>query len=329
MNTGNPLSPNGYKWQKPDSSGGRLVKSWKNKEHVKMRSKVKELLAEGLSIEEIAEKLSLKVGSRYERKTVLWYAYCLIAQKNQRKAFEKHGYELYSKAGKIAQKRHPWIGHMLGKKYGSIAGKKRMKQLKESGKAKEYFSMMAKKLHERDPEHSRRNMKKTHEIMKKNGTFYSHQKKATSECMKKHPKQLMAMSKRVHELYPDLVYRSRRKQRENMPYWYKGCKFDSNQEREVCKILVGHDLIDVPVEGKNVQFRIQNYEIDFFLNEKLFLEFHPPIKLGDKIETEESYFKKRRTILDENGFADYPLIVIPHINKAEDMVKEIKERYFQ
>ncbi len=300
----------------------------KDELHVKMRSKVKELIEEGFSDEEIAEELGLEIGTRYLERTVRWYCFCLVAKQNQKKAFEKHGCELYSKAGKIAQKRHPWIGYELGKKYSSIAGKKRIEQIKESGKAKEYFSKLAKKLHEKDPEHSRRNMKKAHETMKRNGNFYSHQKEATLSCMQNHPGQLKEMSKKAHELYPDLAYRSRRTQRENSPYLYNGCKFDSNQEREVCKLFVGHNLIDIPIEGKNVQFRIQNYEIDFFLKEKVFLEFHPPISFGDKIETEEIYFNKRRKILDENGFKDYPLIVIPHIKKAEGMIMEVKQNYF-
>jgi hypothetical protein len=125
-----------------------------------------------------------------------------------------------------------------------------------------------------------------------------------------------------------LAHRSRRKQRENSPYWHNGCRFDSNQERDVCKLLIGHALIDVPIEGKNVQFRIQNYEIDFFLKGKVFVEFHPPINLGNKAETEESYFKERRRILDENGFKKYPLVLIPHIKKAEELIEQIKQKYF-
>jgi hypothetical protein len=276
----------------------------------------------------ISKILNIEIGTRYLRGTLKWYRFCLVAKQNQRKAFERHGYELYSKAGKAAQKKHPWIGHELGKKYGSAAGKKRVKQIKDSGKATKYFSALAKKLQRKNPEHSRRNMKKAHETMKKNGNFYSHQKEATLKCMQKHPNQLKKMSKRAHELYPDLAYRSRKKQRENSPYWYKDCRFDSNQEREVCKLLINSKLIDVPTEGKNVQFRIRNYEIDFFLKNKVFLEFHPPINLGTRKETEKSYFKKRRKILDTNGFEEYPLVVIPHIKKAEEIVREIKESYF-
>lgn len=300
----------------------------KDAEHERVRGQVEVLVKEGLADKEIAEKLGLEVGSRKERKTVIWYKVCITAKRNQRKAFEKHGYELYSKAGKIAQQKHPWLGHELGKKYGPMLGKKRLRQIKESGKAKEYFSYMARKLQKKDPEHSRRNMKKAHETMKKNGNFYSHQKEATLKCMQKHPNQLKQMGKRAQELYPDLAYRARRKQRENRPCWYKDCRFDSNQEREVCKLLVKHSLIEKPIEGENVQFRIKNYEIDFFLKQKVFLEFHPPINLGNKRETEESYFNKRRQILDENGFKDYPLVLISHIKKAESLIEELKESYF-
>ena len=301
----------------------------RDEQHVKMRTMVETLVEEGFSDEVISQKLNLQIGERYLSGTVRWYRFCIAAKQNQRKAFEKLGYKLYSDAGRIAQKKHPWIGHELGKKYGSIQGKERIKRLIESGKAREYFSTIAKKLQDVNPEQSRRNMKKAHETMKMNGEFYSHQKEATLKCMQKHPSQLKEMSKRAHELYPDLAYRSRKKQRENAPYWYMGCAFDSNQERAVCKLLMDHNLIDIPIEGKNVQFRVKNYGIDFFLKEMVFLEFHPPIRLGDKMETEESYYNKRRKILDENGFKDYPLIVIPHIDKAEKMIKEIEETYLK
>ena len=119
-----------------------------------------------------------------KKETVKWYRFCILARKNQKKAIEKHP-GLYSKAGKIAQQKHPLIGHNLGKKYGPIVGKKRAQQLKGNSK---YFSTIAKRLQKINPEHSRRNMKKAHETMKKKGTFSKHQKKAALECRRKHPK---------------------------------------------------------------------------------------------------------------------------------------------
>jgi hypothetical protein len=296
----------------------------RDEEHEKIRDIVKNFIDSGLTLDEIAGLLGLEVGTRYKRGTVTWYKYCLIAKENQKKAFEKHGSALYSNAGKVAQKKHPWIGHELGKKYGSFCGRKKVEQVRASGNSKEYYVALARKLQEKDPCHSRRNMKKAHQTMKSEGTFFKHQKEATLKCMQKHPDQLKRMSKIAHEKYPDLAYRSRKKRWENSPYSYLNCKFDSNQERKVCKLLVKEGLIEKPVEGKNVQFRIKNYQIDFFLFEKVFLEFHPSIKLKGKNETEESYFDKRRKILDENGFRNYPLFVIPKIELAEKIILGIK-----
>ena len=99
-----------------------------NNEHKKIRTKVEQLLLNKLSIEEIAKTLNLKVGTRFEKKSAKWYRYCVIAKNNQKKAIEKHP-KLYSKAGKAAQKKHPWLGSALGKKYGPIQGKKRANEL--------------------------------------------------------------------------------------------------------------------------------------------------------------------------------------------------------
>ena len=129
-----------------------------DKNHIEIRNNVESLMRKRLSIGEIANRLKLPVGTRFIKKSVGWYKYCIIAKKNQRKAIEKHP-DLYSKAGKIAQRKHPWIGYELGKKYGPIQGKINAERLKGNS---EYFSKIAKILQKKNPEHSRRNMKKAH-----------------------------------------------------------------------------------------------------------------------------------------------------------------------
>jgi len=231
----------------------------KDKEHVIIRDKIEKLLNNGISIENIALKLNLCLGNRYIKKSAKWYNYCIAAKSNQKKAIQKHP-NIYSDAGKIAQKKHPWIGKMLGKKYGPIQGKINAKRLKGN---KKYFSFMAKRLHELYPDHSRRNMIKAHQIMKNKGTFYKHQIEAGIICKNKHPDHYKKISKIAHELYPlaILALESRRK---NYPYKFMNCLFDSESEKKVCNTFVTKGLINNPIEGENVHIRMGNYHIDFF-----------------------------------------------------------------
>ncbi|MBT7241359.1 MAG: hypothetical protein HN878_02605 [Candidatus Diapherotrites archaeon] len=277
----------------------------------------------GKSCEQISKELNLDLGTRFEKETVKWYSFCKMAKKNQSKAFEKHGSELYSRAGKAAQKKHPWIGHELGKKYASIIGKKRMGDLRDSGELSNYFSNAAKKLHEKFPEHSRNNMKKAHKTMKENGVFGLHQRNAALACMKKRPNHLKKMSKIAHSKY-NLVELSRISRRKNSPFEFMGCFFDSNQEREVCKKLIENDLIKTPMPGKNIHFKIKNYEIDFFIDNKIFLEFHPPVFWGYKKETKESYCIERKKVVSESDYAKCPLFIISHIKETQEVLDKIK-----
>ncbi|PIN77159.1 hypothetical protein COV15_02935 [Candidatus Woesearchaeota archaeon CG10_big_fil_rev_8_21_14_0_10_34_12] len=291
----------------------------KNKEHEEIRNKIENLLGNSLSIEEIAKQLQLSIGTRHVKGSAKWYKYCIVAKRNQKKAIEKHP-NLYSKAGKIAQEKHHWIGKKLGKKYGPIQGKKNMERLKGNS---EHFSMMAKKLQEINPNFSRENMKKAHETMKKKGTFNEHQKLAALKCMEKNPKQLKEMSDKAHKLYP-LALLALESRRKNYPYEFMGCLFDSEQEREIGKKLIGSKLIEKPIEKVNTHFRIGKCHIDFFIQNKIFLEFHPVRKFGRKIETVDDYNNERRKLLDENGFKNHPLIVINNLKEANEKIKQIE-----
>lgn len=293
----------------------------KDKEHIKIRDKAERLLDKGRSIEYIARSLRLPLGSRYIKKSAKWYKYCIVAKRNQKKAIEKHP-NLYSKAGKIAQQKHPWLGHELGKKYGPELGRRRAEQLKGNTK---YFSGMARRLQEINPNHSRKNMKKAHETMKMRGVFNKHQRYAAMKCMEKNPKQLKNMSKRAHELYP-LALLALASRRRNYPYEFMGCLFDSDSERKVCKIFVEEGLISKPVEGKNIHFRINRSHVDFFIKKKVFVEFHPPRKYGrEKGETVSSYYDKKRNILDKAGYDAYPLIVIDRLRGIKTKINKIKK----
>jgi hypothetical protein len=292
----------------------------KDKEHIEIRNKVEELLSNQHSIKEISRKLNLPIGSRFIKRSVKWYIYCIKAKENQKKAIEKYP-SLYSDAGKIAQQKHPEIGKNLGKKYGFIQGKINSQKLRGNS---EYFSRMAKKLQQINPNHSKNNMIKAHETMKKNGTFNEHQRLASLKCMKRNPNQLKEMSKKAHELYP-LALLALESHRKNYPYKFMMCLFDSNEERIICQKLVENGLIEKPIEKINIHFRVNKCHIDFFIQNKLFIEFHPPRKFGKKIETEETYYNERRNLLNKNGFENYPLILISNLKEADIRIEEAKK----
>lgn len=287
--------------------------------HIEIRNLIKEMIESGLSFEQISKKTSIPIGTRYVKNSVKWYIYCIKAKENQKKAIEKHP-NLYSRAGKIAQQKHPWIGSKLGKKYGPIQGKINAKRLKGHS---EYFSKMAKRLHEINPRHSRENMKKAHEVMKKRGIFIEHQRNAALKCMEKNPNQLKEMSKIAHSKYP-LALLALESRRKNYPYSFMDCLFDSNEEKIVCKKLVDAGLIEKPIERVNIHFRIGRCHVDFFIQNKIFIEFHPPRKFGRVVETKETYLSERRKLLDENGFEGYPLVVVYNQKNLNDKIKEIK-----
>ena len=291
--------------------------------HIEIRDYVETLMKRGLTSQDIADILEFEVGTRFVKYSVRWYEYCIIAKRNQKKAIEKHP-NLYSKAGKIAQQKHPWIGHELGKKYAPIMGKRRVAKLRQEGKLSKHMSNLARRLQEINPNHSRLNMKKAHETMKKKGTFHKHQREAALKCRKNNPNQLKEMSKKAHEMYP-LALLALESRRKNYPYEFKKCLFDSGNERNLCKIFVEEGLMKSPIEGVNVHFRIKRCHVDFFLKKKVFVEYHPPRTFGKKIETLKSYYSERRKLLDENGYGHYPLFVFDRLRNMEAKLRKIKK----
>lgn len=287
--------------------------------HIQQREEIRNLLNQGFSLDEIAEKLSIPIGTRYIRNSVKWYIYCLKAQANQKAAIEKHP-GLYSIAGKIAQQTHPWIGKKLGKKYGPIQGKKNAEKLKGNSK---YFSEMARKLQKINPQLSKNNMKKAHETMKNKGIFNEHQRLASLKCIEKNPLQLKEMSKKAHSKYP-LALLALESKRKNYPYSFMNCSFDSNEERIICKKLIDKGVLESPTENVNVHLRVGKCHVDFFIKNLVFVEFHPPRKFGRKIETSENYYNERRKLLDDNGYNKNPLIVINNLKEADKKIEDIK-----
>ena len=161
--------------------------------------------------------------------------------------------------------------------------------------------------------------------MKKEGTFIIHKREAALKCMEKHPNQLKEMAKKAHEMY-NLALMALESRRKNYPYEFMDCLFDSDSERRLCKLFVEHKLLIKPEEGKNIHFKINRCHVDFFIKNSVFVEFHPPLQYGRKKgETVKSYYQEKRKILDENGYKDYPLIIIDRLRNVEPKINKIKK----
>jgi len=206
-----------------------------------------------------------------------------------------------SKAGKIG-------GKITHKRYPNLAreiGIKNIKKLKKAGKFKKWYIKGIKKAHEMYPEMyrelCRKNGKKNIEKLKKEGRFLKISHKGGKNC---------------HKIHPNLALSWIKKRRENSPHLFMGCKFDSNEEKEFCKLLVKNDIIKKPNEGINCHIKIGRNDIDFFIKNKLFIEYHPLISYRNKKETLNSYYKNRKKILEKNGYF-HPLIVVESIRKLK------------
>lgn len=62
----------------------------------------------------------------------------------------------------------------------------------------------------------------------------------------------------------------------------------------------------IPIEGKTLHIKMKGGEIDYLFKKlKLFIEYH----VWFQNETEQEYYKRRRKILNQNGYENYSLIV--------------------
>lgn len=102
--------------------------------------------------------------------------------------------------------------------------------------------------------------------------------------------------------------------RESYPYWFMNVPFDSEEEKQAMMILCEKFDI-VPKEGVNTHVRVDGGEIDFRLGD-LFIEYHP----WDRKWTPEQYYKRRRKLLDSNGFQDCRLIVAKSLEEVEEVL---------
>lgn len=164
------------------------------------------------------------------------------------------------------------------------------------------------------------------EFHRKNPTWASkHFKRVQREFRERDPKRFFQLKKRASSFISKETQsragkigslKSIKTNRDNKPYYFMNVPFDSDMEREMCKMFVKYNIIDKPVEGVNVHFKSGRREIDFFPQQRIFIEFHP----WDRKNTTEEYYEDRRKTLDENGFKHIPLMIIKKLDEFESRV---------
>lgn len=104
-------------------------------------------------------------------------------------------------------------------------------------------------------------------------------------------------------------------QRKNVPFWWYGVPFDSEEEKQAIIVLCEKFNIK-PIKGVNCHVRVNGGEIDFRPKEDLFVEYHPYDWNG---LTHDQYYEQRRKLLDENGFQNCELIVAKSLKEVGEV----------
>ncbi len=109
--------------------------------------------------------------------------------------------------------------------------------------------------------------------------------------------------------------------RKNKRHYFNGIYFSSKEELKVAKKILEYELETKLIKGKNCHIIIKTNnsfrEIDFFIQNKIFIEYHSYDLQG---LSDEEYYNKRRKILDDNGFSDKQLIVLKSIDDFEKQI---------
>jgi len=285
------------------------------KKHQIIRNEIENLKKLGYTDEKISSILEIPIGNNplKDKKTIKWYNFCLRSRK----------------VAKDTHKKHPnlYVNNRLKMMEGLS---RKRKDPEYDRKYREQHRRTALDNYQRNPSlkamcaaTGRRTIRKAIETMKKNGTYTKHQVEAGSIGGKKGIKSTIQILKKdgkyiKHQRKAAKIGGAKASQlnRENKPYWFMGVPFDSNQELEFCKMLLKYKIIKKPVEGTNTHFKTGSKDIDFFPQQKLFIEFHP----WDRKFNKQQYYDRRRKALDENGFEKIPLTVIERLDEFEDKV---------
>jgi len=254
------------------------------REYAIIRNNVEKMINLGYSDKQISKEANISIGDYFTRGTVIHYKRCIKNKNRYNKLyFSRIGIKGAHNAGLVTHKLYASKQREWGKMASEVH--------KENGT--NFFNS------DYQREMGRRGGKKIKEM-----------RKNSKEFNKKYIEMCRMGGYAVHKKYPGLAYRnallSLKSLRKNRPYKFMDCNFDSNKERECCKLLIYHKIIKNPVEGVNIHFQVDSIEIDFFPQQKIFIEYHPWDWNG---RTTEEYYQERRKILNENDFCEFPLII--------------------
>jgi hypothetical protein len=112
-----------------------------------------------------------------------------------------------------------------------------------------------------------------------------------------------------------------------------GVYFDSFEEKAVAELLFSYFGI-VPINNVNCHVVVNGRIIDFYVF-GCFIEYHPGVMFpGKVIDNSEVYYKKRRNILDNNGFRKNVLLHLKNLKEVKELCrflsiidKKIEESY--
>lgn len=219
-------------------------------------------------------------------------------------------YKFYCLRFKRWQEKHPRKAKKAQSKGGKIGGKKSIykiiKIMKKKGTYIKHQSeagkIGGKRTKELHPNLARN-------LMKKNITNEMRAKTAL-KTLKKYD-MFRKETKKFRELHPNFSLDNLEKRRKNFPFWYWKIPFDSNQEKEFCKLLVKYKVITRPAKNKNCHIIISGKDVDFLISKKkLFIEYHPW-----DFNKNRNYYYERRRLLNKNGYSNYSLIIIKSLKE--------------
>ena len=101
--------------------------------------------------------------------------------------------------------------------------------------------------------------------------------------------------------------------------WF-GVGFLSKMEKDCAMIILTRQKV-----GYNCHIKVGAKTIDFFpqnsdkLFKNIFVEFHPIVGFMSKGQSEKTYFKERRKMLDKNGYKENKLIVLNSLKELKHL----------
>jgi len=100
---------------------------------------------------------------------------------------------------------------------------------------------------------------------------------------------------------------------------FLGVMFDSKSEQKVAKLLFKYFGF-IPINFVNSHVKINSKTVDFYFL-GCFIEYHPGMRFPGKILKEKNYYKKRRNMLNTNGFKNTPLIQLKNLTETRKIIK--------